>query len=130
MTFTRWPYGPLLGPALGGYWSNMPPGTDFLDYPGWHHRRYRHIMPDAELHQTMLDILGFIIAGDRNGRPDAGARRQKGLGIAAAALCWSPAADGDSFYLWHARDNVNALFSLNLFHNKTFARSWRQPAYR
>ncbi|MCP5904999.1 multidrug transporter subunit MdtD, partial [Klebsiella pneumoniae] len=47
---------------------------------------------------------------------------QKGLGITSLSLALLVALGVTAilWYLWHARGNANALFSLNLFKNPTY----------
>ena len=84
------------------------------------------LMPNYTMQTRRFD-LWLSAAGRRNGDPDHALDGQKGLGISlrlaglvAVGLC------ALLLYLWHARGNARALFSLNLFRNRTFSRPRRQ----
>lgn len=128
MTFVTLPgeVGPLLGPALGGVLVEYASALDLPhQYPGGDRRRNRHPLSDAQLHHAdpALRSLRLSAAGRRNGDPDHGARRPERArhfpawlaGLVAVGLC------ALLLYLWHARGNARALFSLNLFRNRTFS---------
>ena len=128
MTFVTLPgqVGPLLGPALGGV---------LVEYASWHWIFLINIpvgiigaiatlclMPNYTLQTRRFDILGFILlATGMAALTLALDGKRAGYLAAAARRAGRRRPDGDSFYLWHARDNVNALFSLKLFRNKTFS---------
>ncbi len=92
-------------------------------HPGGDRWRDRHPLSDAQLHHAdpALRSLRLSAAGRRNGDPDHGARRPERArhfparlaGLVAVGLC------ALLLYLWHARGNARALFSLNLFRNRT-----------
>ncbi|EOW1329867.1 MFS transporter [Klebsiella aerogenes] len=129
MTFVTLPgqVGPLLGPALGGV---------LVEYASWHWIFLINIpvgiigaiatlclMPNYTLQTRRFDILGFILLAVGMAALTLALDGKKGLGISplllAVLIVGGLMAMG--FYWWHARGNVNALFSLKLFRNKTFS---------
>jgi DHA2 family multidrug resistance protein-like MFS transporter len=128
MTFVTLPgqVGPLLGPALGGV---------LVEYASWHWIFLINIpvgivgaiatlclMPNYTMQTRRFDLSGFLLLAAGMATLTLALDGQKGLGI-------SPLAGGAGgrrprallLYLWHARGNARALFSLNLFRNRTFS---------
>lgn len=108
MTFVTLPgqVGPLLGPALGGI---------LVEYASWHWIFLINLpvgivgaiatlmlMPNYTMQTRRFDLSGFLLL--------AAGMALVACGIAAILL-----------YLNHARNNPRALFSLNLFHTRTFS---------
>lgn len=129
MTFVTLPgqVGPLLGPALGGV---------LVEYASWHWIFLINIpvgiigaiatlclMPNYTLQTRRFDILGFILLAMGMAALTLALDGKEGLGISPLllAVLVTGGLMAIVFYLWHARGNVNALFSLNLFRNKTFS---------
>ncbi|HIC8944674.1 TPA: MFS transporter [Klebsiella aerogenes] len=129
MTFVTLPgqVGPLLGPALGGV---------LVEYASWHWIFLINIpvgiigaiatlclMPNYTLQTRRFDILGFILLATGMAALTLALDGKKGLSISPLLLAALVVGGlmAIVFYLWHARDNVNALFSLKLFRNKTFS---------
>ncbi|MDJ1655280.1 multidrug transporter subunit MdtD, partial [Raoultella sp. Ech2A] len=129
MTFVTLPgqIGPLLGPALGGV---------LVEYASWHWIFLINIpvgiigaiatlslMPNYTLQTRRFDILGFILLAAAMATLTLALDGKKGLGISplllAALVAIGIASIG--LYLWHARGNDGALFSLDLFRNRTFS---------
>lgn len=128
MTFVTLPgqVGPLLGPALGGilveyaswHWIfliNLPVGIVGAIATLW-------LMPNYTMQTRRFDIFGFVLLAAGMATLTLALDGQKGLGISTltlgllivigiTAILW---------YLWHARDNDRALFSLTLFRNTTY----------
>ena len=122
MTFVTLPgRGAAAGPGAGRDAGGVRlVALDFLNQPaGGHHRRDCHPGADAELHNAdaSLRFLRFHSAGSGHGHAHSGARRTKGLGISSLMLGVLVALGITAilWYLWHARGNDRALFSLNLF---------------
>ena len=101
MTFVTLPgqVGPLLGPALGG------------------------VMPNYTMQTRRFDLSGFLLLAAGMATLTLALDGQKGLGISPAWLAGLVAVGLCALllYLWHARGNARALFSLNLFRNRTFS---------
>ncbi|WP_142502250.1 MFS transporter [Klebsiella sp. 2680] len=129
MTFVTLPgqVGPLLGPALGGI---------LVEYATWHWIFLINIpvgivgaiatlclMPNYTLQTQRFDILGFILLATGMATLTLALDGQKGLGISPLwlAVLVTLGIAAILLYLWHARGNLNALFSLKLFGNRTFA---------
>lgn len=129
MTFVTLPgqIGPLVGPALGGL---------LVEYASWHWIFLINIpvgiigaiatlclMPNYTMQTRRFDASGFILLALGMATLTLALDGQKGLGISSLTLSLLVAAGVLSllFYLWHARGNENALFSLALFRNKTFS---------
>ncbi len=129
MTFVTIPgqVGPLLGPALGGI---------LVEYASWHWIFLINIpvgivgaiatlwlMPNYTMQTRRFDISGFIMLALAMAALTLALDGQRGLGISSLALVGLIAVGALSllFYLWHARKNDNALFSLNLFNTRTFS---------
>jgi DHA2 family multidrug resistance protein-like MFS transporter len=129
MTFVTLPgqVGPLLGPALGGV---------LVEYASWHWIFLINIpigiigaiatlslMPNYTLQTRRFDMLGFILLAAGMATLTLALDGKKGLGISppllAALVAIGIASIG--LYLWHARGNDGALFSLDLFRNRTFS---------
>ena len=93
-------------------------------YPGGDRRRYRHPLSDAQLHHAdpALRSLRLSAAGRWNGDPDPALDGQKGLGISLPAGGAGGRRPLRPAALPVARPrNARALFSLNLFRNRTFS---------
>ncbi|MCS2150003.1 MFS transporter [Scandinavium manionii] len=129
MTFVTIPgqVGPLLGPALGGI---------LVEYASWHWIFLINIpvgivgaiatlwlMPNYTMQTRRFDISGFIMLALGMATLTLALDGQRGLGISSLTLAGLIAVGALSllFYLWHARKNDNALFSLNLFNTRTFS---------
>ncbi len=129
MTFVTLPgqVGPLLGPALGGL---------LVEYASWHWIFLINIpvgiigaiatlllMPNYTLQTRRFDIVGFILLALGMATLTLALDGKKGLGISPlllSALVVTGVA-AIVLYLCYARGNDNALFSLNLFRNRTFS---------
>jgi MFS transporter, DHA2 family, multidrug resistance protein len=129
MTFVTLPgqVGPLLGPALGGV---------LVEYASWHWIFLINIpvgiiggiatlmlMPNYTLQTRRFDLSGFIVLALGMAVLTLALDGQKGLGISSLTLGILVATGIASilFYLWHAKGNDNALFSLRLFRTPTFS---------
>lgn len=129
MTFVTLPgqVGPLLGPALGGV---------LVEYASWHWIFLINIpvgiiggiatlmlMPNYTLQTRRFDLSGFIVLALGMAVLTLALDGQKGLGISSLTLAILVAVGVASilFYLWHAKGNDNALFSLKLFNTPTFS---------
>ncbi|HIF6299141.1 TPA: MFS transporter [Klebsiella michiganensis] len=129
MTFVTLPgqVGPLLGPALGGM---------LVEYASWHWIFLINIpvgivgaiatlclMPNYTLQTRRFDIFGFILLAAGMATLTLALDGKKGLGLSPLWLTALVAIGAASMlcYLWHARGNRNALFSLKLFTNRTFS---------
>lgn len=129
MTFVTLPgqVGPLLGPALGGV---------LVEYASWHWIFLINIpvgiiggiatlmlMPNYTLQTRRFDLSGFIVLALGMAVLTLALDGQKGLGISSLTLGILVAVGIASilFYLWHAKGNDNALFSLKLFNTPTFS---------
>ncbi len=134
MTFVTLPgqVGPLLGPALGGV---------LVEYASWHWIFLINIpvgivgaiatlclMPNYTMQTRRFDLSGFLLLAAGMATLTLALDGQKGLGISPAWLAGLVAVGLCALllYLWHARGNARALFSLNLFRNRTFSRPRRQ----
>ncbi len=128
MTFVTLPgqVGPLLGPALGGV---------LVEYASWHWIFLINIpvgiiggiatlmlMPNYTLQTRRFDLSGFIVLALGMAVLTLALDGQKGLGISSLTLGILVAVGVASilFYLWHAKGNDNALFSLKLFARRRF----------
>ncbi|MRS15039.1 MFS transporter [Enterobacteriaceae bacterium RIT691] len=129
MTFVTIPgqVGPLVGPALGGilvqyaswHWIfliNIPVGIIGAIATLW-------LMPNYTLQTRRFDLAGFVLLALGMATLTLALDGQHGLGISPLMLGLLVTLGVSSmlFYLWHARDNDNALFSLNLFKNRIFS---------
>ncbi|XUA20550.1 MFS transporter [Citrobacter sp. OP27] len=129
MTFVTIPgqVGPLLGPALGGI---------LVEYASWHWIFLINIpvgivgaiatlwlMPNYTMQTRSFDMSGFIMLALGMATLTLALDGQRGLGISTLTLAGLIAVGVLSLllYLWHARKNDNALFSLNLFNTRTFS---------
>jgi len=129
MTFVTIPgqVGPLLGPALGGI---------LVEYASWHWIFLINIpvgivgaiatlwlMPNYTMQTRRFDMSGFIMLALGLATLTLALDGQRGLGISTLTLAGLIAVGVLSLllYLWHARKNDNALFSLNLFNTRTFS---------
>ncbi len=130
MTFVTLPgqVGPLLGPALGGV---------LVEYASWHWIFLINIpvggssalspplclMPNYTMQTRRFDLSGFLLLAAGMATLTLALDGQKGLGISPAWLAGLVAVGLCALllYLWHARGNARALFSLNLFRNRTFS---------
>ena len=128
MTFVTLPgqVGPLLGPALGGI---------LVEYASWHWIFLINLpvgiigaiatltlMPNYKMQTRRFDFFGFILLAAGMATLTLALDGQKGLGISSLSLALLVALGVTAilWYLWHARGNANALFSLNLFKNTTY----------
>ncbi|HBQ8797844.1 multidrug transporter MdtD [Klebsiella pneumoniae] len=126
MTFVTLPgqVGPLLGPALGGV---------LVEYASWHWIFLINIpvgivgaiatlclMPNYTMQTRRFDLSGFLLLAAGMATLTLALDGQKGLGISPAGLV-AVGLCALLLYLWHARGNARALFSLNLFRNRTFS---------
>lgn len=128
MTFVTLPgqVGPLLGPALGGI---------LVEYASWHWIFLINLpvgiigaiatltlMPNYKMQTRRFDFFGFILLAAGMATLTLALDGQKGLGISSLSLALLVALGVTAilWYLWHARGNANALFSLNLFKNPTY----------
>lgn len=129
MTFVTIPgqVGPLVGPALGGI---------LVEYASWHWIFLINIpvgivgaiatlwlMPNYTMQTRRFDLFGFVLLALGMATLTLALDGQHGLGISPQMLGLLVAVGVLStlFYLWHARNNENALFSLNLFKNRIFS---------
>ena len=129
MTFVTLPgqVGPLLGPALGGV---------LVEYASWHWIFLINIpvgivgaiatlclMPNYTLQTRRFDLSGFLLLAAGMATLTLALDGQRGLGISSRWLAGLVAVGLAALllYLWHARGNARALFSLNLFRNRTFS---------
>ena len=128
MTFVTLPgqVGPLLGPALGGI---------LVEYASWHWIFLINLpvgiigaiatlmlMPNYTMQTRRFDLFGFFLLAAGMATLTLALDGQKGLGISPLALAALVAIGLVSllWYLWHARGNERALFSLSLFRNATY----------
>ncbi|WP_337014449.1 MFS transporter [Leclercia sp. AS011] len=128
MTFVTLPgqVGPLLGPALGGM---------LVEYASWHWIFLINLpvgiigaiatlslMPNYKMQTRRFDLGGFVLLAAGMATLTLALDGQKGLGISTLSLVGLIAIGVMSvlWYLWHARDNDRALFSLSLFRNTTY----------
>lgn len=129
MTFVTLPgqIGPLLGPALGGllveyaswHWIfliNLPVGIIGCVATLW-------LMPNYTMQTRRFDASGFLLLAFGMAALTIALDGQKTLGISALTLGLLVSAGvlAILLYLWHARGNERALFSLELFSTKTFS---------
>ena len=129
MTFVTLPgqVGPLLGPALGGL---------LVEYASWHWIFLINIpvgiigaiatlwlMPNYTLQTRRFHMFGFILLALGLATLTLALLGKKGLAISPLLLSALVVIGVASIvlYLWYARGNDNALFSLNLFRNRTFS---------
>ncbi|WHP29910.1 MFS transporter [Trabulsiella odontotermitis] len=129
MTFVTLPgqVGPLMGPALGGI---------LVEYASWNWIFLINIpvgiigaiatlmlMPNYTLQTRRFDVSGFILLVIGMATLTLALDGQKGLGLSPLMLGILVTVGLFSilFYLWHARDNDTALFSLKLFRTPTFS---------
>ncbi len=128
MTFVTLPgqVGPLLGPALGGmlveyaswHWIfliNLPVGIIGAIATLW-------LMPNYKMQTRRFDLVGFFLLAAGMATLTLALDGQKGLGISTLSLVGLVAIGVVSilWYLWNARGNDRALFSLTLFQNTTY----------
>ncbi|MBW4235996.1 multidrug transporter subunit MdtD, partial [Enterobacter roggenkampii] len=128
MTFVTLPgqVGPLLGPALGGM---------LVEYASWHWIFLINLpvgiigaiatltlMPNYKMQTRRFDFFGFILLAAGMATLTLALDGQKGLGISTLMLGLLVVIGISTIagYLWHARSNDQALFSLNLFKNPTY----------
>ena len=128
MTFVTLPgqVGPLLGPALGGM---------LVEYASWHWIFLINLpvgiigaiatltlMPNYKMQTRRFDFFGFILLAAGMATLTLALDGQKGLGISTLMLGLLVVIGISTIagYLWHARGNDQALFSLNLFKNPTY----------
>lgn len=129
MTFVTLPgqTGPLLGPALGGL---------LVQYASWHWIflinlpvgligaiATLRLLPNLKLPPQRFDFIGFILLAAGMATLTLALDGQKGLGISSLQLALLSLAGILSllFYLLHARNNTQALFSLTLFKHPLYA---------
>lgn len=129
MTFVTLPgqVGPLLGPALGGL---------LVEYASWHWIFLINLpvgiaggiatlmlMPNYTMQTRRFDVFGFVLLAFSMATLTLALDGYKGLGISLSWL-WALIAGGVAslmLYLWHARGNTSALFSLSLFKTRTYS---------
>lgn len=128
MTFVTLPgqVGPLLGPALGGI---------LVEYASWHWIFLINLpvgiigaittlmlMPNYTMQTRHFDIAGFILLSGGMATLTLALDGQRGLGLTTPMLLLLVAAGIIAIlgYLWHARNNEQALFNLALFRNPTY----------
>ncbi|WP_058914351.1 MFS transporter [Entomohabitans teleogrylli] len=129
MTFVTLPgqIGPLLGPALGGI---------LVEYASWHWIFLINIpvgivgaiatlmlMPNYTMQTRRFDFSGFLLLAFGMAALTLALDGHRGLGISPLALYGLTAGGALAIagYLWHARGNNRALFSLKLFRTRTFS---------
>ncbi|MDU3814941.1 MAG: multidrug transporter subunit MdtD [Pantoea sp.] len=129
MTFVTLPgqIGPLVGPALGGV---------LVEYASWHWIFLINLpvgvlgaiatitlMPNYSLQTRRFDFSGFLLLAAGMATLTLALDGQHGSGSSPLALGLLILAGVFSllFYLMHARNNDNALFSLKLFDNRTYS---------
>ncbi len=80
------------------------------------------LMPNYKMQTRRFDFFGFILLAAGMATLTLALDGQKGLGISSLSLALLVALGVTAilWYLWHARGNANALFSLNLFKNPTY----------
>ncbi len=80
-------------------------------------------MPNDTMQTRRFDLSGFLLLAAGMATLTTALDGQKGLGISPARLAGLVAVGLCALllYLWHARGNARALFSLNLFRNRTFS---------
>ncbi len=85
-------------------------------------------MPNYTMQTRRFNLSGFLLLAAGMATLTLALDGQKGLGISPAWLAGLVAVGLCALllYLWHARGNARALFSLNLFRNRTFSRPRRQ----
>ena len=78
-------------------------------------------MPNYTMQTRRFDLSGFLLLAAGMATLTPALDGQKGLGISPARLAGLVAVGLCALllYLWHARGNARALFSLNLFRNRT-----------
>ncbi len=81
------------------------------------------LMPNYTMQTRRFDLSGFLLLAAGMATLTLALDGQKGLGISPAWLTGLVAVGLCALllYLWHARGNARALFSLNLFRNRTFS---------
>lgn len=129
MTFVTLPgqVGPLLGPVLGGllveyaswHWIfliNLPVGIIGAIATLW-------LMPNYTMQTRPFDLSGFFMLAFGMAALTLALDGKGGLGISSLYLTLLIATGLVAIlcYLWHARGNVRALFSLELFNTRTFS---------
>ena len=129
MTFVTLPgqVGPLLGPALGGI---------LVEYASWHWIFLINLpvgivgaiatlmlMPNYTMQTRRFDLSGFLLLAAGMALLTIALDGSKGMGLSHIALGALVACGIAAIllYLNHARNNPRALFSLNLFHTRTFS---------
>ncbi|ELY4031969.1 MFS transporter [Cronobacter sakazakii] len=129
MTFVTLPgqVGPLLGPALGGllveyaswHWIfliNLPVGIAGAAATLW-------LMPNYTMQTRRFDFSGFLLLAFGMAALTIALDGYRSTGLSPAGL-GALVAGGSAatlLYLWHARGNERALFSLRLFNTRTFS---------
>ncbi|MEG3134067.1 multidrug transporter subunit MdtD [Rouxiella sp. T17] len=129
MTFVTLPgqIGPLMGPALGGF---------LVQYASWHWIFLINLpvglagaiatimlMPNYKMQTRRFDISGFFMLAVCMASLTLALDGSKGLGLSNPMLVGLVIAGFAALggYWLHARGNLSALFSLRLFHTKTFS---------
>ncbi|MFZ4834543.1 multidrug transporter subunit MdtD [Rouxiella sp. Mn2063] len=129
MTFVTLPgqIGPLMGPALGGF---------LVQYASWHWIFLINlpvgfigaiatlmIMPNYKMQTRRFDITGFIMLAVAMATLTLALDGSKGLGIPPVMLAVLVLVGLASLgiYWLYARGNIGALFSLRLFHTRSFS---------
>ncbi|ENA4998371.1 MFS transporter [Escherichia albertii] len=129
MTFVTLPgqIGPLLGPALGGL---------LVEYASWHWIFLINIpvgiidaiatlmlMPNYTMQTRRFDLSGFLLLAVGMAVLTLALDGSKGTGLSLLAITVLVAVGvlAIVLYLLHARNNHRALFSLKLFHTRTFS---------
>ena len=77
-------------------------------------------MPNYKMQTRRFDFFGFILLAAGMATLTLALDGQKGWGSLSLALLVALGVTAILWYLWHARGNANALFSLNLFKNPTY----------
>ncbi|ELQ6242647.1 MFS transporter [Cronobacter sakazakii] len=129
MTFVTLPgqVGPLLGPALGGllveyaswHWIfliNLPVGIAGAAATLW-------LMPNYTMQTRRFDFSGFLLLAFGMAALTIALDGYRSTGLSPVGL-GALVAGGSAatlLYLWHARGNERALFSLRLFNTRTFS---------
>ena len=129
MTFVTLPgqIGPLMGPALGGF---------LVQYASWHWIFLINLpvglagaiatltlMPNYKMQTRRFDISGFFMLAVCMATLTLALEGNKGLGLSPLTLVLLVIIGISALggYWLHARGNLSALFSLRLFHTRTFS---------
>jgi DHA2 family multidrug resistance protein-like MFS transporter len=132
MTFVTLPgqVGPLLGPALGGV---------LVEYASWHWIFLINLpvgivgaiatlvlMPNYTMQTRRFDFFGFMLLAAGMATLTLALDGQKGLGISPDAGILVALGVCPAVVSVACPGNDRALFSLNLFRNRTYLSAWRQ----